>query len=197
MGAQRIAVHIIDGSWNGVTSTQLAELMGKSLSSVSGYLAELSSVDPSLVGSRGRTRFLVSPQGALARKELLEKLEVLLSSPVRKRLFLVLNDTGCSIFKGFVLSGVSALSKRTMLADDPWETRAVAASDKEIVERLLSEAEQVTRYDSPDALLELWGYEPREDDAVSLYLDVKSLAAAEHDDRLDAAVEDLKEAMFA
>ena len=195
-GAQQIAVNVLDGTWDGLTSTQIAEAMGKSLSSVSGYLAELSAIEPGMVGSRGRTRFAVSPLSADGRRELMDRLEPHLSSPVRKRTFLALGPEGEKLFRRLPLSGVSALSRRTMIADDPWETRAAAASDKETIARLLSRSERVTRNDSPDALLETWLYDPREDDGVSLYLDVRDLAAGENDERLDQAVDDLKRAMF-
>lgn len=196
LGAQQIAVHIIDGSWGGLTSTQIAGIMGKSLSSVSGYLAELHAIEPDIVGSKGRTRFVISPHGALEKRGLLDRLEPHLSSPVRKRIFLEPGPEGLQLFRTLPLSGISGLSKRTMLADEPWETRAIASSDKAGLDRLLSCSEQISRNDSPAALLEVWSYKPSEDDVISLYLNVKELAESENDERLDMAVEDLKEEMF-
>ena len=195
-GAQQIAVRAIDGSWDGLTSTQIAGIMGKSLSSVSGYLAELHAIEPDIVGSRGRTRFVVSPCDAPGKRGLLDRLEPVLSTPVKKRFFLQLGPEGMRLFRALPLSGMSGLSKRTMLADRPWETRAISASDKAALERLLSCSERVSRNDSPEALLEVWNYAPDEGDEVSLYLDVRDLAESENDERLDMAVEDLKEAMF-
>ena len=195
-GAQQVAANVIGGSWDGLSTTQIAGIMGKSLSSVSGYLAELGSIAPEVVGSRGRTRFVVSPSGAQGKRDLFDRLEPHLSSPVRRRVFLAPGREGADLFGSLPLSGASALSERTMLADEPWVTRAIAASDKPGIDRLLSCSEVVTRSDSPSALLEVWDYAPREDDAVSLYLDVRELAESEGDERLDMAVEGLKEAMF-
>lgn len=197
LGAQRIAVRIIDGSWHGMTSTELAERLGKSLSSVSNYLAEIATIDETLIGSHGRTRFLRAPQTTESRIGCLNKLEPYLSSPVKKRLFLVADKNGLGKLSRMPLSGVSALSMHTMLADDPWETRAVSTSDKAAYGEVLQHSKQVTRYDGPNALLEVWRYEPRNGsesiDEVSLYLALKEYAQDEHDDRLDDAITQYRE----
>lgn len=195
-GAQQIAIHILDASWDGLTTTQIAETMNKSLASVSSYIAELYAIEPSVVGRRGRTRYLIAPSDPSRRHALFERLERHFVSPTKRRLFLMLDDAGMGIFRSLTLSGISALSRRTMLADDPWETRAVAANDKDTIGRLIACAELVTRHDEPDVLLEIWQYEPSENDTVSLYLSLREYAESQHDERLDAAIEELKGQML-
>lgn len=191
-GAQALAVRIVDGGLGAMTTTQIAEAMGKSLSSISAYFAEIASVAPEAIGSRGRTRFVAPPGSAEARNGLFAKLEPFLSTPVKRRFFLVLDDGSKHEFENLPVSGVTALSRVTMLADDPWETRAVAASERDVIARMLEDCEVVAEGDSPDALLEVWKYEPSERDRVSLYLDVRALAESEGDDRLADAADELR-----
>lgn len=192
-GAQQIVVHALDGSWDAMTTSEVSKRMGKSLPSVSTYFSEIAAAEPSLISSKGRSRFVVSPK---EKQSAFDGLEPRLNSPVKRRLYLVCNDDAIKTCKDLPLSGVSALSARSMLADDPWETRAIAASDKERLSALLQNAEQVDKFDSPNVLLEVWAYPPDKDDLVSLYLSLREYANKEHDDRLDEAVAQLREEML-
>ena len=195
-GAQQIAVRALDGSWDGMTSTDVAGMVGKSLSSVSSYFAQIAAVAPALIGSRGRTRFVASPKTPEERLAALERMESFMATPVKERVFIATSQEGKALLAALPLSGMSALSERTAIADDPWQTRAISAADKEKLASVLEGSERVGRNDSPDAMLEVWSYAPSEDDLVSLYLDVNDYAQAEHDERVQEAANELKEAMF-
>lgn len=196
-GAQRIAANLICGRWAERTTTELAGLMGMSLSSISSFLAEIAAADPSLVGSRGRTRFLTKLESEEARREAFERLLPYLASPVRERRLLALDDDGLEAFRNLPLSGPSLLSAKTMIADDPWETRAVCFRDKTALKSIMAHSEQVTRYDEPDACLEVWSYDPGgEADPVSLWLSLSELANESDDERLEAAFDEYGEAML-
>lgn len=195
-GAQQVAIRAIDGSWDGMTTTEVAKAMNKSLTSASSYFAEVSAVEPSLIGARGRTRFIASPKTASDKESVFDRFGPHLASPVKRRLYLVCGTKAQAQISRLPRSGVTALSSHTMLAEDPWETRAIAATNKESLASLLEDAEQVGIYDTPDVLLEVWSYEPEESDLISLYLDMRDYASAQHDERLEAAATELKEMMF-
>ena len=196
-GAQLVALRAIDGSWDRMTSTEVAKRMGKSLSSVSAYFAQVAAVEPSLIASKGRTRYIVSPVSATEKRAAFERLEARMSSPVKRRELIVCNEDTKATLSKLPVSGVSALSKHTMIAPDAWSTKATAARDK----KTLAAVSNLPRLDSrdegvPDAELEIWAYKPEESDLLSLYLDTKALAAEEDDERLAQAAQDLKEKIF-
>lgn len=83
-----------------------------------------------------------------------------------------------------------------MISDDSWSTRAIEAANKEMLKQILDHSYQVTEYDDPDILLEVWSYRPEERDLLSLYLDVKSIAESESDDRIEQALSELKGMVF-
>lgn len=195
-GAQQIVAHALNGSWDAMTTSEVSAKTGKSLPSVSNYFSEIADAEPSLIGNKGRSRLIVSPKETSERRSAFERLEPRLHSPVKRRHYLVCNEVAQKMCHDLPLSGVSALSARSMLADDPWETRAIAASDKERLSALLKSTEQVDKYDSPNILLEVWSYPPAGDDLVSLYLSLREYASKEHDDRLDEAVAELRGEML-
>jgi hypothetical protein len=194
--AQQIALRAIDGSWDGLTSTDVAKKINKSLSSVSSYFAEISAVSPLLIGSRGRTRFICSPATQKDRQSAFAQLEPQLSSPAKQRYFLVCDSAATSLCEKLPKAGISALSEYTMISDDSWSTRAIEAADKEMLKQILDHSYQVAEYDDPDMLLEVWSYRPEERDLLSLCLDVKSIAEYENDDRIEQALSELKGMVF-
>ncbi len=117
----------IDGSWAGMTTSEIAARVGKSLSSVSAYFAEINAADSALIGSRGRTRFIASPASAAEQLTTFERMERFMTSPVKRRMCLACGGAMPTELSRLPLSGVSALSKCTIIAADPWETRAVAS----------------------------------------------------------------------
>jgi hypothetical protein len=194
--AQRIAIHALDGTWNRLSSTEVSKIMGKSLSSISAYFAQIAAIAPSIIGKRGRMRFIVSPESEKEKSALFAQLKPYLVSPVKNRIYLACDDVALKLCDALLLSGISALSKHTNIADDPWKTQAILTSNKDLLAKILEHSEQVTKNDTPNILLEVWEYDHSEEDLISLYLDVEEYAFSEGDERLDQAVSELKEMMF-
>ena len=189
--AQKVAVGAIGGALMGMTTTQIADLLGVSLSSASNYFLELEAVCNGIVGSRGRTRFLQMPVG-MTKESLFDTLRPYMSSPVQKRMYVKAIDRDLVSFEALPISGMSALSLRTNLADDPWRTRALFRGN---VQDRFPFLEVVGEHDQPDVLVELWRYEPWIEnntvDEISLLLDLEEYDGM-GDERLDEAVELLR-----
>ena len=190
--AQQVAARVIDGSWLGLTTSEVAAELGVSLSSAVNYLKEIEAAVPGAVKSRGRTRFL--SDAGLNAAQRYEAFRPRLPSPVVGRAYL--KARGATVkAPQLPVSGVTALARVTMIADDPWETRAARVGDKGAAAAIAEGFEEVTRDDEPDLLLERWAYDPGPGAVVRgvpLLLDLESLAAAEGDERLDSALAELK-----
>ena len=197
--AQRIACHIIDGSWLGLTTTQIAQKLGRSLASAANYLHEIEAVAPILVGRRGRTRFIDG--NGLSSSDLADLLLPHMSSPVKRRVYYRTAE-GCErqidhLVRGMPKSGLSAISELSAVADDPWITRAVFAGDSVAAEQLDELCRIVGEYDSPDLLIEFWCYEPDGRDGivnlVALRLVARELVEITGDERVEGALEEIEE----
>lgn len=199
--AQFIATHIVAGDWAGITTSELAKLLGKSLSSASNYLAEISAIDASLVSSRGRARFITIPEKIQSRRDAFGTLKPYLKSPVRERRYLILDKEGRKIVDALPHAGITALSEHTVLADDPWTTHAICFKDKAALAQIETHSKRVSRNDEPDALLEIWSYDPCGNNgrinAISLYLSLEDSAHDANDERLEEALDQLREEMLA
>lgn len=199
-GAQRLAVRILDGSWDGLTSSQVAALLGKSLPSVSNYFREIEAICPDSIASSGRTRFIHAPREISG--SWLDLFRTYLTNPCKRRAYYALPDGEVPCQLDLPISGVTALSRYTMIADNHYRTFALheAAGRMRVrVESLLPGAIEVFRHDSPDISLEWWSYEPWNIDGsvdlVSLYLVSEDLANRENDERLADAVHELRGAI--
>ncbi len=194
-GAQRVAVGAMGGWLMGMTTTEVAGELGVSLSSVANYFSELDAACQGLVGARGRTRFLRLPE-CMTGEMVYEALRPYMSSPVRERIFLRVAADDARALDSLPLSGVSALSLRTEIADDPWQIRALFGRK---ADELFPSSQVVGEHDQPDAMVEVWRYEPwgRDGvvDAVSLLLDLEGWQQ-EGDERLEEAVETLRRDVF-
>ena len=80
--AQRIFLNYLAGRWVNCSAGDLAELVGKSRSSVTKYLAEITAIRPGLVAEEGKSRFLRPLKEP--REALLDAFEPYLASPVVK-----------------------------------------------------------------------------------------------------------------
>lgn len=192
--AQRVAIHIIDGSWAGTSTSEVAQLLNKSLASTSNYFKEIELVLPKVIGSQGRKRFIAEVKD-VSSAELFEAFEPYLSSPVASRVYLKFKD-GQEDFltQGCFYAGITALSMLTMLADDPWTTYATDTYNRAYLDEYAEQLDVVGKDDAPDILLEFWNCDIDADgdrvDDVSLYLSLKD--NAEDDPRLDDALETLR-----
>ena len=196
-GAQRLAVRMLEGAWGGRTASQIAAIAGKSLSSVSNYFREIEAICPDLIGTSGRTRFVNG--GHLSKNYLLGLFVPNLSSPCVRRTYYRMPSGVDVPLLDLPVSGVTALSRLTMIADDGCVTYASHAPIGQILARakkLLPEGIEVSELDSPDVSIEWWSYEPWNIDGsvdlVSLYLDTSELAKQSFDERLGAAADELR-----
>ena len=192
--AQRLAIHIINGSWVGKSTSEVAQLLGKSLASTSNYFKEIELVLPQVIGSQGRKRFIAEVKDASA-AELLETFEPYLSSPVASSVYLKFKDSKEDFLsQGCFYAGITALSMLTMLADDHWTTYATDEYNHAYLDEYADRMNVVEKDDVPDILLEIWNYDIDADgdrvDDISLYLSLKD--NDEDDPRLDDALETLK-----
>lgn len=192
--AQRVVTHIIDSSWAGKSTSEVAQLLNKSLASTSNYFKEIALVLPKAIGSQGRKRFIAEVEDASS-AELFEAFEPHLSSPVASRIYLKFKDGQKDFLaQGCFYAGITALSMLTMLADDPWITYATDTHNRAYLDEYAEQLDVVGKDDAPDILLEFWNYDIDADgdrvDDVSLYLSLKN--NDEDDPRLDDALETLK-----
>lgn len=205
--AQRIALNLIDGSWDGMTAGELAEAVGVSRSTVSNSLAEIEAILPAAVCSEWRRRVLKNP--GMTKEEMLSAFEDYLVSPVKGRIMLRGRGALDALRRaGALVSGESALSHYSDLAqhESPvwialWRKRLSTA--KEDASDAWVEAEW---FEAPDVIVEEWAYEPDEagdllDGATGfhvlrsdgLYAEMKDVR--DGDVRLEDAVAQLREAV--
>ena len=157
--AQRIVLNLIAGRWDNKTAGELAKLCGKSLASVSGYLAEIQSIAPGLVERRGRSRMLRS--NGYSKKELLEGFDEYLTTPVSKRIRLQRRLKNNLLSSARVCyAGETALCFVSDLAPD--DSRAVVAGDKSTISELHSRAGdswvEAKWYEPCEMEVEIWSY---------------------------------------
>lgn len=113
--AQRVFTNLLCGAWDGKDAGEVATLTGKSPSSVSKYLAELSAVCPQLIERLGRRRLLTS--AGISKDELLESFDGYLSSPIARSFPARVTGDAAALGKaGFLMSGEPALQLKTDLA---------------------------------------------------------------------------------
>jgi len=202
--AQRIALNLVAGRWNGATATDLAKLCGKSGASVTKYLKELEAIEPSLVKTSWKTRILENPW--LTKRELLDLFEPFLVSPIAKthRLAIV-PDKSLLVSRGARLSGASALPFFSDLAHDNSHITVMMHRDEIAALKTSLEGEwrEAAWYDDAPFVIEEWTYPLDNSSQVSLAstglecVDPHSLYAAyahdRHDDvRTEDAVEQLR-----
>ena len=161
--AQRIALNLIDGSWDGMTAGELAEAVGVSRSTVSNSLAEIEAILPAAVSSEWKHRVLKNP--GMTREELLSAFEDYLVPPVRGKVRLKGRGALEALKRaGAPLAGESALPYYSDLAHNGsvvwvalWRKKLAAA--KEDAGPAWVEAEW---FEAPDVIVEEWVYEPDE-----------------------------------
>jgi len=193
--AQRLVGHIIDRSWAGKSTSEVADLLGKSLPSVSNYFAEIARIAPEVFDSRGRAR-LVAELSPRQVREAWRALEPFLPSPCRRRAYLKAAE-GVDVWfdRGLAQAGLTALSATTMVGDDPWRTYAVSSFQELDALMTATDAQEVEEGDGPDALIEVWSYPPEAPNGfvrdLPLYLSLRDRGG--EDPRLDDALEELAE----
>lgn len=204
--AQRMALNLVAGRWDGLAAGELARAAGVSRSTVTGCLAEIEAVLPSALSSEWKRRVLRNP--GMTRDRMLEVFEPYLVSPVCGRRLLKGSGALAALGRcGALLSGESALPYYSDLAHGAGVVR-VALYRKDLA-RAREEAgdswAEAEWFEAPDVIVEEWTYRLdgssdvsvpatglRALDALGLYAEMRDVD--EVDVRLADAIAQLREA---
>jgi hypothetical protein len=196
--AQRLFINIIEEHWLNMTVSQLADAMEKSLPSISNYIKEIESIEPSLVRRKGRFKTVV-PSFPKDKSELLVQFEGYLSTPKIGEALVGFNGKSVDwLGERALYAGFSALSRYTLLADDEIKTYILPGIRNE--DGLLKHHTNtfvVEDVDEAIARIEFWRYFPDFPingavDPLSLYLSMHNSTGAD-DPRVTKALEQTRE----
>ena len=158
--AQRMALNLIDGRWDGLTAGELAEAAEVSRSTVTNCLAEIEAILPSALSTEWKRRVLKNP--GLSKEKMLEAFEPFLVSPVKGRTLLKGKNALESLRRsGALLSGESALPFYSDLAHDSGIVR-VALYRKRLAEAAKEAGDgwvEAGWFEEPNVVVEEWAYE--------------------------------------
>ena len=175
------------------SASGLAPLLGQSLMTASRAVAELTSHGLVCVRSAGRTRE-VFLQGEA--REVWQTAQALLRTPVMKRFTLA--DGRPSFADGYVLAGLTALSRQSMLAEPRARTYAVGRTRARALEPAGAATEPRWPVDEEESpTVEVWSYDPvplsdgNVVDPLSLSLSLRD----DPDERVQEALERLLESV--
>jgi DNA-binding MarR family transcriptional regulator len=167
--------------------SEMAPLLGYSAMTMTRAFDELEAASLAEVTVRGRERCL---RFNGSRREIWDKAQPFLRSPVSKRLFIRRTESA----KDAIRAGLTALAHYSMLAPPAYTTYALNREDwKALRER--HKIIEVPGQDPDASEIEVWWYPPAlfaEADIVdrlSLYLSLKT----DHDERTEAALEEMME----
>lgn len=164
---------------------EIARRLGYSAMTMTRAFDELEAVQLGEIAMRGRERCL---RFAKDRRELWEKAEPLLRSPVTKRLLIRRVPLGASA----LLAGLAALARYSMLAPPVHPVHALGREDWKAV-RASHKIVQVPEPDADAQEIEVWSYRPAlladgdRVDPLSLYLSLRD----NRDERVEAALEEM------
>jgi len=167
--------------------TEMAPRLGYSTMTMTRAFDELETASIAEVTIRGRERCLRFNGG---RREIWEKAQSFLRSPVNKRLFIRRIEG----IEDAVRAGLTALAHNSMLAAPAYATYALSREDWKAL-RKRHKIIEVPAQDPDACEIEVWWYPPAlfaEDgivDRLSLYLSLK----ATHDERIETALEEMME----
>jgi hypothetical protein len=167
--------------------TEMASLLGYSAMTMTRAFNELETASLAQVTVRGRERCLRFHGN---RREIWEKAQPLLRSPVGKQLFIRRTEGA----EDAVRSGLTALAHYSMLAAPAYTTHALSREDWKAL-RKRHKIIEVPAQDPDACEIEVWRYPPALFaehgivDSLSLYLSLK----ADHDERTETALEEMME----
>jgi DNA-binding MarR family transcriptional regulator len=166
---------------------EMAALLSYSAMTMTRAFDELEAANLAEINVRGRERYL---KFVGDRRELWDKAQPLLRSPINKRLFIRYAESA----DGFVRAGLTALEHYTMLAAPAHPTYALSREEWKALQKRHKIA--VVPSQDPDAIaIEVWWYSPRRFasdkfvDRLSLFLSLR----ADRDERTQAALEEMME----
>jgi DNA-binding MarR family transcriptional regulator len=166
---------------------EMAPQLGYSAMTMTRAFDELEAASLAEVTIRGRERCLRFNGG---RREIWDKAQPFLRSPVSKRLFIRRTESA----KGAISAGLTALAHHSMLGAPAYPTYALSREDWKAL-RQRHKIIEIPAQDPDASEIEVWWYPPAlfaEDgivDPLSLYLSLK----ADHDERTEAALEEMME----
>lgn len=170
-----------------LTPAEMAALLGYSAMTMTRAFDELEAANLAEINIRGRERCL---KFVGDRREFWEKAQLILRSPVNKRLF-IRHIEGVD---GFVRAGLTALEHYTMLASPAYPTYALSREEWKALQKRRNIVEVPAQ--DPDAVeIEVWWYPPKLFtvdgfvDRLSLLLSLK----ADRDERTETALEEMME----
>lgn len=188
-----ILTHLIDGRWENLSTTEIAEKLGVRVSSVVNNFREIEAVFPGSIGRIGRKRYLRFPE-ELTREEMLDRLIERGETPVRRVRYL--RDVDPRLREQTIRSGMSVLADETDIADDPFPT---CAAEKSSYERYLTHAVETSADDEPELRLEEWLFSPHNDEGklnqVALHLSLATGNREKQDERVAQALDVLRRRM--
>ena len=167
--------------------SEMAPLLGYSAMTMTRAFDELETAKLAEVTVRGRERCL---RFIGDRREIWEKAQPFLRSPVNKRLFIRRIDGA----EGATCAGLTALAHYSMLAPPAYTTYALSREEWKTL-RQQHKISEVPAQDPDVSEIEVWWYSPARFaehgivDRLSLYLSLK----ADHDERTEAALEEMME----
>jgi DNA-binding MarR family transcriptional regulator len=165
--------------------TEMAQLLGYSAMTMTRAFDELETASLAEVTIRGRERCLRFKGD---RREIWEKGQPFLRSPVNKRLFIRRTEGE----EGTIRSGLTALAHYSMLAAPAYTTYALSREDWKAL-RKRHKIIEVPAQDPDASEIEVWWYPPTLFaehgivDPLSLYLSLK----ADHNERTETALEEM------
>jgi hypothetical protein len=167
--------------------TEMAPLLGYSAMTMTRAFDELETASLAEITVRGRERCLRFNGD---RREIWEKAQPFLRSPVNKRLFIRrTNDAECA-----TRAGLTALAHYSMLASPTYTTYALSREDWKAL-RKRDKIIEVPAQDPDASEIEVWWYSPALFaehgivDPLSLYLSLR----VDHNERTEAALEEMME----
>ena len=167
--------------------TEMAPRLGYSAMTMTRAFDELETASLAEVTVRGRERCL---RFRGARKEIWEKAQPFLRSPVNKRMIIRRTEST----RNGILAGLTALAHYSMLAPPAHTTYALSRDDWQAL-RKRHKIIEVPAQDPDASEIEVWWYPPAlfadngMVDPLSLYLSLK----ADHDERTETALEEMME----
>ncbi len=185
---QVVVLHaLLRGAGQVLIPAEMAPLLGYSAMTMTRAFDELEAASLAEVTVRGRERCLRFNGG---RREIWEKAQPFLRSPVSKRLFIRQTEST----KGAIRAGLTALAHFSMLAPPVYTTCALNREDWKAL-RQRHKIIEIPAQDPDASEIEVWWYPPALFaeggivDPLSLYLSLK----ADHDERTEAALEEMME----
>jgi len=166
---------------------ELAPRLGYSAMTMTRAFDELETANLAEVTTSGRERCLRFSED---RREIWERAQSFLRSPVNKRLFIRRTEGG----QPAIRSGLTALAHYSMLAPPTHTVYALSREDWKAL-RSLHKIIEVPAQDSDGSEIEVWWYPPAPFaehgivDRFSLYLSLRD----DHDERTEAALEEMME----